>query len=173
MEKVYRKIQKGKRFVYEPIGYNDMPDMSDGIWVVQSSPSSKSYQGVWRVGDLKRPVDLVTHASLMTLEDMLCKYMMKLGDENSEEFKIAKGTWGWGCSGPIVYNISPMALVSLFLTEIGKQLEEGVNTSIDTIFFKFRESLDYSSTDYGIQVRLLYQLSEWLRQNNYTIKNKV
>ena len=47
MEKVYRKVQKGKRFVYEPIGYNDVPDMSDGIWLVQSSPSSKSMQGLW------------------------------------------------------------------------------------------------------------------------------
>lgn len=171
MEKVYRKIQKGKKVIYEPIGYN-IPDMSDGIWVVQSSPGSKSIQGVWRVGELKRPVDVVTYASLMTLEDMLCKYMLKLSDEKSDEYKEARKTWGWGISGPVVYNISPMSLVSLFLSEIGKHLEEGTNTSIDSIFFKFRETLNYNSVDYGLQVRLLYQLSEWLTENGYTINKK-
>ena len=173
MEKVYRKVQKGKKFIYEPIGYNDVPDMSDGIWVVQSSPNSRTCQGLWRLGDLKRPVDVVTHASLMTLEDMLCKYMVKLSDEKSEEYKEAKGMWGWGVSGPVVYNVSPMSLVSLFLREIGKQLEEGTNTSIDSIFYKFRETLNYETTDFGLQVRLLYQLSEWLEKNGYTIKKKV
>lgn len=172
MEKVYRKVQKGKRFVYESIGYNDVPDMSDGVWLVQSSPSSRSMQGLWRLGDLKRPVDVVTHASLMTLEEMLCKYMLKLSDEKSDEYQEAKGIWGWGFSGPVVYNVSPMAIVSLFIREIAKQLEEGTNTSIDSIFYKFRGTLDYDTTDYGIQVRLLYQLSEWLIQNGYTIRKK-
>ena len=75
MEKLYRKNSKGR---YESIGYNSIPDLSDGIWLVQSSPSSRSVSSlVWKVGDLKRPVDIVTHASLQAVADDLVSYLMK------------------------------------------------------------------------------------------------
>lgn len=37
MEKIYRKLENGR---YVEAGYN-IPDISDGIWVVQTKPYSK------------------------------------------------------------------------------------------------------------------------------------
>ena len=76
MEKVYRKDEKGR---YYSVGYNDVVDLPGGIWLVKSNPSSKSVTSmVWKVGDVKRPVDVVTHASLQAMERELVNYIHKL-----------------------------------------------------------------------------------------------
>lgn len=81
MEKIYRKDEKGR---YYSVGYNDVVDLADGVWLVQSKPSSKSITSmVWKVGDIKRPVDVVTHASIQAMERDLVKYIQKLSDINS------------------------------------------------------------------------------------------
>jgi hypothetical protein len=51
MEKLYRKKKNGR--YEEVIGYTDT--LSDGIWLVQTKPYSRSLTSLlWKVGDLKR-----------------------------------------------------------------------------------------------------------------------
>lgn len=121
MDKLYRKV--GKKYV--SVGY-DIPDISDGIWMVQSKPSSKRQTSlVWKVGDLKRPVDVVTHAALQTMEKDICSYIMKLSDENSEEYKEAKEICGGYLMGPIGFtNISPSDIATLFLRRVAINIEK-------------------------------------------------
>ena len=88
MTPIYRKNSKGR---YEECGYDVRHDMQDGIWMVQSKPYSKSTTSlVWKVGDLKRPVDVVTIAALESFTDDLTQYLMKLTEEGSDELKEAK-----------------------------------------------------------------------------------
>lgn len=120
MDKLFRKV--GKRYV--PVGY-DIPDISDGIWMVQTSPSSKRVTSLlWKVGDIKRPVDVVTHASIQSMEDDVCNYLMKITDENSEEYKEAKEICGGFLRGPIGFsNISPSDMATLILRRIAINIE--------------------------------------------------
>jgi hypothetical protein len=121
MDTVYRK--KGKRYI--PCGYNNIPDISDGIWLVQSNSHSKSQQSLlWKVGDFKRPVDVVTHASLQAMESELSLYLIKLGNIDSDEYKEAKETYGGGLRGPVVCNnVSASDLVTLLLRQIAISIE--------------------------------------------------
>lgn len=129
MEKLYRKIQKGKRTVYEDAGYDSVPDLRPGIWLVEHRPSSRSQTSlIWRVGDLKRPVDVVTHAALQSFQHELTKYLMKLGEEGSSELQEAREMLGGFISKdkPVgYYNISAADLCSLFLRRIALELEQG------------------------------------------------
>ena len=121
MEKLYRKV--GKRYV--DCGYS-VPDLSDGIWLVQNNPHCKSLESlVWKVGDLKRPVDVITHASLQTMSDDIAKYIVKLTDENSEEWEDAKNLLGNGLSGPIgYYNTTAYDLATLLIRKIAIEIEK-------------------------------------------------
>ncbi len=122
MEKVYRKNSKGR---YEVIGYNNIPDLSDGIWLVQSNSGSRSFTSlVWKVGDLKRPVDIVTHASLQAISGKLTSYLMKLSDDQSEEYKEAANIMGGYMRGPVHFtNISAHDIVSLLIRQIAIKYE--------------------------------------------------
>lgn len=117
MEKMYRKLPSGR---YEYIGYSGVPDISDGIWLVQNKPGSKSTTSlIWKVGDLKRPVDIVTHASLQAISDNLVSYLMKLGDIDSNEYKEAVEIMGGYIRGPIHFaNVSASDIVSLLIRQI-------------------------------------------------------
>lgn len=117
MEKMYRKLPSGR---YEYIGYSSIPDISDGIWLVQNNKSSRSMTSlVWKVGDLKRPVDIVTHASLQAVADKIVSYLMKLGDDQSDEFKEAVDIMGGYIRGPVQFaNISAHDIVSLLIRQI-------------------------------------------------------
>lgn len=117
MEKMYRKLPSGR---YEYIGYSGIPDLSDGIWLIQNKPGSKSTSSlVWKVGDLKRPVDIVTHASLQAVADNLVSYLMKLGDIESDDYKEAIDIMGGYIRGPIHFtNISASDIVSLLIRQI-------------------------------------------------------
>ena len=117
MEKMYRKLPSGR---YEYIGYSGVPDISDGIWLVQNKPGSKSTTSlIWKVGDLKRPVDIVTHASLQAISDNLVSYLMKLGDDQSDEYKEAVEIMGGYIRGPIHFaNVSASDIVSLLIRQI-------------------------------------------------------
>jgi hypothetical protein len=122
METLYRKKKNGR--YEEVIGYTDT--LSDGIWLVQTKPYSRSLTSLlWKVGDLKRMVDVTTHAALQSYEDDLCNYLMKLTDSNSEEYKDAIETIGSGwIKGPIGYsNISARDLCILFLRQIAINIE--------------------------------------------------
>jgi hypothetical protein len=115
MEKLYKKV--GNRYV--SVGYSS-PDISDGIWMVQSKPSSKSITSlVWKVGEIKDVVDVTTHAALQACEDDLTKYLMKLSDETTDEYKEARNICGGFMQGPVkLYNISPADIVTLFLRQL-------------------------------------------------------
>jgi hypothetical protein len=122
METLYRKKKNGR--YEEVIGYTET--LSDGIWLVQTKPYSRSLTSLlWKVGDLKRIVDVTTHAALQSYEDDLCDYLMKLTDSNSEEYKDAVETIGSGwIKGPIGYsNISARDLCILFLRQIAINIE--------------------------------------------------
>jgi hypothetical protein len=122
METLYRKKKNGR--YEEVIGYTDT--LSDGIWLVQTKPYSRSLTSlVWKVGDLKRIADVTTHAALQSYEDDLCNYLMKLTDVNSEEYKDAMNQLGGWIRGPIGYtNISARDLCILFLRQIAINIEK-------------------------------------------------
>jgi hypothetical protein len=117
MEDMYRKLPSGR---YEKVGYWNIPDLSDGIWLVQTNPHSRSVSSlIWKVGDLKRPVDIVTHASLQAISDDLASYLMKLGDIDSDEYKEAVEIMGGYIRGPIHFsNVSASDIVSLLIRQI-------------------------------------------------------
>lgn len=120
MEKLYRKI--GRKYV--SVGY-EIPDISDGIWMVQSNPGSKRVTSLmWKVGDIKRPVDVTTHAAIQSMENGLLDYLRKLGDVDSPEYQEAKEICGV-LLGPInLNNVSPSDFITLLLRQISKKIEE-------------------------------------------------
>lgn len=122
MEDMYRKLPNGR---YEKVGYWNVPDLSDGIWLVQSDQSSRRTTSlIWKVGDLKRPVDIVTHASLQAMSDDLTRYIMKLSDVQSDEYKEAIDIMGGYIRGPIHFsNISASDIVSLLIRQIAIEHE--------------------------------------------------
>jgi hypothetical protein len=127
METLYRKKKNGR--YEEVIGYTDT--LSDGIWLVQTKPYSRSMASlVWKVGDTKRLTDVTTHAALQSYEDDLTDYLVKLTDANSEEYKNAVEQMGGWIKGPIGYsNISARDLCILFLRQIAINIENDETNS--------------------------------------------
>ena len=127
MEKLYRKKKNGR--YEEVIGYTDT--LSDGIWLVQTKPYSRSLTSlVWKVGDTKRLTDVTTHAALQSYEDDLTDYLMKLTDVNSEEYKEALDQMSGWIKGPVGYsNISARDLCILFLRQIAINIENDETNS--------------------------------------------
>jgi len=166
MQKLFRKNSKGR---YEECGYDVRHDMQDGIWLVQSKPHSKSTTSlVWKVGDLKRPVDVVTIAALQSFESDLAQYLMKLTEEGSEELKEAEKLLGGYPKGAVEYlNISASDLCSLFLRRIAMECEETkVPKSWNELFYEFRKAKGCTNEE----VSFLYKLEDWLKEKNYKIK---
>lgn len=166
MEALFRKNSKGR---YEECGYDVRHDMQDGIWLVQSKPSSKSTTSlVWKVGDLKRPADVVTIAALQSFEMDLAQYLMKLTEEGSEELKDAQKILGGYIRGAVQFsNISASDLCSLFLRRIAMECEEtAVPKTWNSLFYEFRKAKDCSSEE----ITFLYKLEDWLKEKNYRIK---
>ena len=122
MEKLYRKKENGK---YECVGY-DYDCLSDGVWLVQTKPHSTSMTNLmWRVGDIKKPIDVVTHASLQTMEDKISSYLYQLTQESSNEYKELKKMYGDWVRGPLqIVNFSFCDLTSIILRQIAIQIEE-------------------------------------------------
>ena len=122
MEKLYRKLPNGR---YEATGY-DIDNLSDGIWLVQTNPFSRSMTNlVWRVGEIKKPADIVTHASLQAIENELTMYLYQLTKDSSEEYKELKKMYGNWVRGPLqVGNISCSELVSIILRQIAIKIDE-------------------------------------------------
>ena len=122
MEELFRKKANGR---YEKvIGYIDT--LQDGIWLIQSKPSSRSISSLlWKVGDLKRVADVTTHAALQSYGDNLTTYLVKLTDVNSQEYKDAVIQLGNFIRGPIeIGNISPADLSILILKQIAINIEQ-------------------------------------------------
>jgi len=122
MEELFRKKENGR---YEKVvGYIDT--LQDGIWLIQSKPSSRSISSLlWKVGDLKRVADVTTHAALQSYGDNLTTYLVKLTDVNSQEYKDAVIQLGNFIRGPIeISNISPRDLSILILRQIAINIEQ-------------------------------------------------
>lgn len=166
MEARYIKNSKGR---YEICGYGTGTEISEGIWMVQSKPNSKSTTSlVWKVGDLKRPVDVVTVAALESFNSDLTSYLMKLTEEGSEELKEAQNLLGGYLKGAVGYlNISASDLCSLFLRRIAMECEEtSVPKTWNSLLFEFRKSKNCTSEE----VAFLYKLEDWLKEKNYKLK---
>jgi hypothetical protein len=122
MEELFRKKANGR---YEKvIGYIDT--LQDGIWLIQSKPSSRSISSLmWKVGDLKKITDVTTHAALQSYEDNLTNYLVKLTDVNSQEYKDAVIQLGSWIKQPIDFTgISPRDLSILILRQIAINIEQ-------------------------------------------------
>lgn len=122
MEELYRKKKNGR---YEKVvGYSDT--LQDGIWLVQTKPSSTRISSlIWKVGDLKRVADVTTHAALQSFDDNLTEYLLKLTDVNSEEYKDAVLQLGSWLKDPIEFTgISPNDLSILILRQIAINIEQ-------------------------------------------------
>ena len=122
MEKLYRKGENGR---YYPVGFGGSPDISDGIWFVNSGRYSKSMtNAAWRVGDIPKLVDITTHAALQAMENELSQYVLKLTQEDSDEYKEAKEMYGNWIKGPLgIHEFAISELVSLFLRKIAIKLD--------------------------------------------------
>ena len=174
MEKLYRKIGTGKSTRYESVGFSGLPDISDGIWVVQTKPSSKSHESIlWKVGNLERPVDIVTHASLQTMSQELATYLIKLADKDSIEWKEAKELLGGYLKDEIYFgNISAGDITKLFIRQIALNLEEGEIIDWGRLMFDFRKTLSYNTPEYENQVKVLYSFIDFLKDRKYTLNQR-
>lgn len=123
MEKLYRKKENGR---YEPIGYCAGQTLEDGIWLVQSEPGITSMTSLlWKVGEVKRPVDVVSFAAITAMADKIGRYLSNLREKDSEEYKEAENLLGGYLTGEIrYYGISPYDLASLVLRKIAFLVEE-------------------------------------------------
>ena len=122
MEELYRKKKNGR--YQKVVGYSDT--LQDGIWLVQTKPSSTRISSlIWKVGDLKRVADVTTHAALQSFDDNLTEYLLKLTDVNSEEYKDAVLQLGSWLKDPIdIRGISPNDLSILILRQIAINIEQ-------------------------------------------------
>lgn len=122
MNTLYRKLPNGR---YEPAGMETDTVLGDGIWVIRTTKNSKSYTSVaYLVGETKEPKDILTHASLQSLQDKLTDYIMKLQDEDSEEYSDAKNVLSGFLRGPLsFYNISANDLSMMIIRRIAEECE--------------------------------------------------
>ena len=122
MEELYRKKKNGR--YQKVVGYSDT--LQDGIWLVQTKPSSTRISSlIWKVGDLKRIADVTTHAALQSFDDNLTAYLLRLTDVNSEEYKDAVLQLGSWIKDPIEFTgISPNDLSILILRQIAINIEQ-------------------------------------------------
>lgn len=122
MEKLYKKLKNGR---YESVGYSGV-DISDGVWLVQSNEFSKSYTSLlWKLSDLKRPVDVTTQAAMFSIADDLANYLYNLGEVDSGEYVHAKEFLAGYLSGAVqINNISMQDLSSLILKFIANKIEK-------------------------------------------------
>lgn len=122
MEELYRKKKNGR--YQKVVGYSDT--LQDGIWLVQTKPSSTRISSLmWKVGYLKRIADVTTHAALQSFDDNLTEYLLRLTDVNSEEYKDAVLQLGSWLKDPIEFTgISPNDLSILILRQIAINIEQ-------------------------------------------------
>ena len=120
MEELYRKV--GNKYV--KVGYTNAPDLYDGVWLVQENKHSKSTSSlVWRIGDIPM-ADMRLFTSLIKHSDKLISFLMKLKDENSDEYKKAKEMSGM-INGPLeFYNWSASDLITVLVKEMGSLLQK-------------------------------------------------
>lgn len=167
MEKIYKKV--GKRYV--EAGYNT-PDLVDGIWLIQTKKHSRSLSNlVFRIGDLQSPRDIVTQGAMLSMQDELTRYIVSIGDENSQEFKDVKARLGGWVKRPIeIYNISPSDLSYLILNKISENLERTEKTEWARLMLDFRQCSNNKGGIKRTPEGALWDFTEWLEENGYELK---
>lgn len=167
MEKLYKKV--GNRYV--EAGYNS-PDLVDGIWLIQSKEHSRSMTNlVFRVGDLKEPRDVITQGALMSIQDDISSYVLKLTKEDSLEFKNLKSQYAGWVHGPLgVYNISIGDFVSVILNKIAENLERTEKTEWGKLMLNFRSSCNTGNGLSQSPEGALWDFIEWLGKQGYELK---
>ena len=175
MEKLY-KLENGK---YVEAGYGPA-DLTEGIWLIQNNPHSKSMTSmVWKVGELKRPVDILTHASIQSMADDICKYIIALNDVKTDEWKDAKAQLGGWLNDSIgLYNISPSDYATLILRRIAQHVERGEKMNWPKLIHEFRDHIAETSEDLAKELfntnddtRILWKFIDWLTERGYELKN--
>jgi hypothetical protein len=130
MEKLYRKKKNGR---YESVSFSyHNNELSDGIWMVQTKPGSRSLTSLfWKVGNYERPVDVVTHATMQTLADPLTDHLRELANVESEAYKSLEKRLGGYLGGAVnITNIAVQDLASEILRRISEEIELGHDENI-------------------------------------------
>lgn len=168
-EQLYRKV--GKKYL--PVDYVDRTELSDGVWLIQTKSFSKSFTSLaWKLGDLKRPVDVATQSAILALNDIIAQYLVELSDENSEEFKALEAS-GILKKAPQFFNISASDFAFLILKRLAEEFEDTDPINLVSLSLKFRESVSlHTQPNFDEKVSLLYSFIEFLEKNNIKIIKK-
>ena len=114
METLYKKV--GNK--YEPVGYTNVPDLYDGVWLVQRREHSKSTSGlIWRLGDIPM-ADVNLFVSLFKYEDDISSFLVKMSDETSDEFKQSGLK-----KAPKYYDVSAVEYASIIIKKLGTLIQ--------------------------------------------------
>ena len=166
MERIYRKLPDG---TFEEAGWETNIDLYDGIWLVQNRPGQRGKTSlVWRVGDLKRPVDVTTKAAFYSILDEVAHYIVQLAKPESEEYKEAlKEMDLWITNkeqGIGVFNISADNYAMLILNKISSYFEDVEDPT--TFYWATREYINNHYEDREV----LNGLIEFLEKSNFVLK---
>lgn len=168
MEELYRKLPNGR---YEKVGLGFNETLSDGIWLVQSNKYSRSITSLlWKLGDLKKISDITTYSGLFANEHKLVDYLLKLRDENSDEYKEAKSILGGYLIGSITFNnISLHDIISLILRKLGQELDKNDEIDLYKLSHEFRKNYSpINLTD--SKISFLNEFINFVESKNITIK---
>ena len=113
MEQYY--LKKGRRYV--PAGYS-FPDMDEGLYWRQKMPNGTRTTSIchWAGSNPPQPLNIEKLIAVMSQDDRLARYVGKLTDPESDEFKKAKEDQGDFITGPLqFYNWSAQDLASCIL----------------------------------------------------------
>jgi len=121
METYY--VKKGRKYI--PVGYN-VPDMHDGLYLTEKTGYGRRTTSIayWLGQPKKQPADLQKLIEVMKNDDRLAKYLSKIQDEESVEFKELKIDFGgYIKESPRIYNISTQDLALAVLRFLYNELE--------------------------------------------------
>lgn len=121
MEQYY--IKRGRKYI--EAGYS-MPDMAEGLYWRQKTPYGSRTTSVmhWAGSNPPQPLDIQKLIGIMSEDERLAQFLMKLQDETSEEYQKAKGDQGGYISGPLkFYNWSANNLAQVILRFAFEEME--------------------------------------------------
>jgi len=114
MKTYYVKDDNGR---YVPVGYNS-PDFGEGLYFRQHQKYGKRTTSIayWVGSGPKEPVDVNRLVSLMKLDEDLARYIGKIQDETTPEYKqLKEDCGGFVKEAPKIYNISHQDLAAAVL----------------------------------------------------------
>lgn len=119
MNTVY--IKKGKKYV--PIGL-ETSYLTNGLWLVNGNTKlNLSYY----LGKIEKPINAVSHASMLAMSNEITRYVSKLTEEGSAELEEARKYLD--IKEPIkIYNISIHDLTTLILNKIVNENNRDFNS---------------------------------------------